>query len=260
MTAKAVGPITSPAAGFALPARVLVTGACGDIGGAIRRALTAAGCTVVATDLRVPADTDNTHWVAADLTIEAGRIAVIDVASAEPLGGIVSAAGVMDPGPWDTVTADQITRTMAVNVIAPFLLIRDLVPALTHPASVVLIGSVAGLRAVPDAAAYAASKAALRSFGATLATALAGRGVRVNTLAPGLIDTAMTDAMNARLASQSGARPEEVALARTATIPAGRAGSPEEIAAACLWLLGDGAGYVSGSTLVAGGGVLAGAV
>ena len=250
--------ITAPTAGYRLPDRILVTGAAGDIGGAICRALVKAGCAVVATDLKIPADADGAEWVAADLATEEGRADVVRVASSSPLGGIVCAAGVIDAAPWDRVSPGDIDRILSVNAIAPFLLVRDLIPALAPPASVVLVGSVAGLRAVPDAAAYAASKAALRSFSATLAVAVADRGIRVNTLAPGLIDTAMTDTLNGRLAVRAGTGADEIARARATSIPAGRAGTPEELVGACLWLLGDGATYVSGATLVAAGGVLAG--
>jgi len=242
-----------------LPGLVLVTGAAGGIGGAIVARLAAAGVEVVATDLRIPPGPRHGRWVAADLADDAGRAAVA-AAVPEGLGGIVHAAGLLDPGPWDMVGAEAAARILAVNVVAPLLLVQALAGRLEPGGAVVFLGSVAGARAAPDTAVYAASKAALRNLAGTLAVALAPRGVRVNTLAPGLIDTPLTAGLDIRLAAARGQTPAAVAAARAAAVPAGRAGTAEEVADACLWLLGAGAAYVSGATLYATGGALAGAI
>ncbi|MCL4188688.1 MAG: SDR family oxidoreductase [Rhodobacteraceae bacterium] len=242
-----------------LPGRVLVTGAAGGIGGAIVARLAAAGVEVVATDLHIPPGPPPGRWVEADLVTDAGRAAV---AAAVPgdLGGIVHAAGLLDPKPWDAVGAEAALRILAVNVVAPLLLVQALAGRMEPGGAVVFLGSVAGARAAPDTAVYAASKAALRNLAGTLAVALAPRGVRVNTLAPGLIDTPLTTGLDHRLAAARGQTPEAVAAARAAAVPAGRAGTAGEVADACLWLLGTGASYVSGATLYATGGALAGAI
>jgi NAD(P)-dependent dehydrogenase (short-subunit alcohol dehydrogenase family) len=131
---------------------------------------------------------------------------------------------------------------------------------LASDASVVLMGSVSALRASPKTPFYAASKAGLRNLGASLAMVLQPRGMRVNVVAPGLIDTPLTDALNVRLARERGLTVEQVAAERAQAIPAGRAGTPDEVASACLFFLSRQASYCTGTTLHATGGVWAGTI
>ena len=247
--------MSTPAMRLDLPRRVLVTGAAGGIGGAVARRLAAAGVGVIATDLRGEAP----DLVAADISTEAGRAAVV-AAAGDGIGGIVHAAGIIDPCGWQEIGEAAMARIFAVNVIAPFLLTRVLLPKMDAGGSIVVLGSIAARRAAPDTAAYAASKAALGNLAATLAQALAGSGIRVNTLAPGLIDTGLTRGLDHRLATARHSTPAEVAAARAAAVPVGRAGSPDEVADACLYLLSRQAGYVDGATLFATGAALAGAI
>ena len=245
--------MSRPAATLELPGRVLVTGAAGGIGGAVARRLAEAGVTVVATDLR------GDGLVEADIASEAGRAAIV-AACGDGIGGIVHAAGIIDPCGWREIDEAGFARILAVNAIAPFLLTRALLPRMAAGGSIVLLGSIAARRAAPDTAAYAASKAALGSLGATLAQALAGSGIRVNVLAPGLIDTGLTRGLDGRLATARGSTPAEVAASRQAAVPVGRAGTVDEVADACLYLLSRQASYVDGATLFATGAALAGAI
>jgi NAD(P)-dependent dehydrogenase (short-subunit alcohol dehydrogenase family) len=107
---------------------------------------------------------------------------------------------------------------------------------------------------------YAASKAGFRNLAASLALLLQPRGIRVNVVAPGLIDTPLTDALNVTLAERRGVSIDTVVADRAAQIPLGRAGSADEVADTCLYLLSRQSSYVSGSTLFSTGGVLAGVI
>jgi NAD(P)-dependent dehydrogenase (short-subunit alcohol dehydrogenase family) len=250
-----------------LPSRVLVTGAAGGIGAALVRRLLAAGAEVVATDQadQPPHDAGLAQpgctWIRADLATSAGRQGLIDHlvhGSAQPLDGLVFVAGLLDPVDWDQITEEQVERLFALNVLAPYFLVRGLLPGLARQASVVLMGSIAALRASPKTPFYAASKAALRNLGASMALLLQPRGMRVNIAAPGLIDTPLTDALNLRLAHERGVTVAQVAAERAQAIPAGRAGSADEVVSACLFLLSRQASYCNGATLHPTGGVWAG--
>jgi NAD(P)-dependent dehydrogenase (short-subunit alcohol dehydrogenase family) len=249
-----------PQATLTLPDRVLVTGAAGGIGAAIVRRLATAGVSVLGTDVvPAPAGYPGRDWIRADLCTAEGRRPLKEAAGGA-LGGIVYAAGIIDPAGWDLVEEEAADRLFALNVKAPYFLVRELIPGLSENAAIVLLGSIASLRGSPHTPFYAASKAALRNIAASLATPLAVRGVRVNVLAPGLIDTPLTDRLNDRLATQSARSIAEIAAERAAQIPLGRAGTPEEVANACAFLLSREASYVAGSTLFVTGCVLAGAI
>jgi NAD(P)-dependent dehydrogenase (short-subunit alcohol dehydrogenase family) len=199
------------------------------------------------------------RWVRADLCNSADRQRLIAEAGTG-LGGLVQAAGIIDGAPWTTIDEAEIDRILAVNIKAPLLLLRDLTAALTDGASLVLVGSIAARRASPNAMVYAASKAALHSLAASLALALSPRAIRVNIAAPGLIDTPLTDTLNARLSAEAGIDVAAMASRRAADIPLSRLGTPDDVARTCLWMLSREAGYLTGSTLFSTGGVLAGAI
>ncbi len=250
-----------------LPDRIIVTGAAGGIGACLTRRLAAAGAEVLATDRCAdPGGTGAARWICADLSGSGGRDTLARAATdwcadgGGRLGGLVHVAGIIDGTDWDAIDEAEIDRLLGVNLKAPFFLIRSLLPLFSADASIVLLGSIAALRASPKTPFYAASKAALRNLGASMAIALQPRGVRVNVVAPGLIDTPLTDGLNRRLADERGATVADVAAERSAAIPAGRAGTPDEVAAACLFLLSPAASYCNGITLHPTGGVMAGSV
>ena len=248
-----------PSVSIALPARVLVSGAAGGIGGAVARKLAAAGTEVVGTDLGPAPPGWSTPWISADLgTATAPR--TVGEAISTPINGVVLAAGVLDPAGWDRIDAEAAQRLLTINLVAPFFLVRELLPKLSRDGTVVFVGSIAALRGSPATPWYAASKAALRNIAASLALLLEPRGIRVNVVAPGLIDTPLTDALNLALAQERGTSAEAVAAERAAAIPVGRAGTADEIADVCLYLLSRQSGYLTGSTIFATGGVLAGTI
>jgi NAD(P)-dependent dehydrogenase (short-subunit alcohol dehydrogenase family) len=247
-----------PTTTLQLPSRVLVSGAAGGIGGAVANKLAAAGCAMLGTDRGAAPAAWVGDWVAADLTDAAGQAAI--AAGAGTLDGVVLAAGVLDPAGWEAITPEAALRLLNINLVAPYFLIRALLPQLQRGASVVVLGSIAGLRGSPATPFYAASKAGLRNLAASLALLLEPQGIRVNVVAPGLIDTPLTDALNVTLAEQRGQSVEAIAADRAAPIPMGRAGSADEVADSCLYLLSRQSSYLTGSTLFATGGVLAGSV
>lgn len=240
-----------------LPSRVLVSGAAGGIGGAVARRLQAAGTAVVGSDRQASPTAWPGQWITANLD-EAGAPAQIAARLDGKLDGVVLAAGVLDGADWDAIEPEAALRLLTVNLVAPYFLVRALLPHLAVGSSVVFIGSVAGLRGSPATPFYAASKAGIRNLGASMALLLQPLGIRVNVVAPGLIDTPLTDGLNIALAEKRGLSVEAIAAERAAAIPLGRSGNVDEIADTCLYLLSRQSTYMTGSTLFATGGVLAG--
>ena len=232
------------------PRHVVVTGAAGGIGLAVAEAFAARGDTVTGVDARgdeLRAATAIAHRIVADLGDE--RCAeVIEQAArqAGPVDVLVNAAGIYPATPLDAMTAAAWDRVQQVNVRAPVLLTVALAHA-DRPATVVNISSGAATRARPGAAHYCTSKAALEMATKACAVELAGRGIRVNAVAPGFVEVdspvnPVTDAYAAAVSAN----------------PIGRAGRPAEVAAAVVWLAGDEAGFVTGAVLRVDGGATAG--
>lgn len=163
-----------------------------------------------------------------------------------PLGGLVNNAGIIGPfGPLADQAPETLSRVMAVNVLGTMLCAREAVRRLSTArggagGSIVNITSAAARLGSPgEAVHYAASKGAVESFTIGLAREVAAEGIRVNAVSPGLIDTGIHAAAG-----------DPDRLTRLApTVPMGRAGQPEEVAEAVLWLLSPAAGYVTGASL-----------
>jgi NAD(P)-dependent dehydrogenase (short-subunit alcohol dehydrogenase family) len=247
-----------PLATLDLPSRVLVSGAAGGIGGAIAKKLQAAGTVVLGTDRGAAPMGWPSPWIAADLGDPTSYAAIAQSAGGM-LDGVVLAAGILDGAEWDLIQPEAAMQLLNVNLVAPYFLLRALLPRLPSGASIVVTGSIAGLRASPATPFYAASKAALRNLAASLALLLQPRGIRVNVVAPGLIDTPLTNSLNLVLAEKRGMTVEAIAADRASTVPLGRAGTAAEVADTCLYLLSRQSSYMTGSTLFSTGGVLAGA-
>jgi len=233
----------------------LVTGASGGIGAAIARTLHAQGATVVlsgtrqdALDILAGELGTNVHVCPADLRDAAAADALVGAAEAAagPLWLLVNNAGLtrdmlalrMKDEDWQTV--------IDVDLSAPFRLARAALKGMLRRRAgrIIGIGSIVGATGNPGQANYAAAKAGLVGMTKALAQEVGSRGVTVNMVSPGFIETPMTDVL---------ADAQKAKL--TDAIPLGRLGQPQDIAAAVLYLASTEAGWVTGATLHVNGGM-----
>jgi NAD(P)-dependent dehydrogenase (short-subunit alcohol dehydrogenase family) len=240
---------------------VIVTGASSGIGQAIATAFGEAGARVVvagrhtgrlaATAAGIEATPGECRTVAIDITDDGAGAALV-VAAVEAYGGVdvvVAAAGVFQPRPFLETGLDSLDLQYAVNVRAPFALLQAALPHLRRSrGAAVLISSISGIVGAANTAAYSATKGAVELLTKALAVEVALDGVRVNSVAPGNVHTAM----NAHLFAD--AEYERAAIAGT---PAGRIGLVDDITGAVLFLASGHASYANGTTLVVDGGVTA---
>lgn len=188
-----------------------------------------------------------------DVAVEADVIAMFDAAEGQigPLDGVVINAGIVAPPlPLADMGIDRLKRMFEVNILGAYLCARESARRLSRDrsgrgGSIVLVSSVASRLGSPfEYVDYAGSKAALDTLAIGLAKELGPQGVRVNAVRPGLIETDI---------HASGGQPDRAQRLGTA-MPIGRAGRPEEVAEAIVWLLSDAASYTTGAFLdVAGG-------
>jgi len=233
----------------------LVTGAAGGIGSAIAARLAREGYRVACSDLtaeaaeRAASEIPGARGYACDLRREAAVEALRDAVAAE-MGDpwlLVNAAGVFFEHEVTELSVEHWDLVMDVNARGTFLTCKAVLPAMTDAGSgcIVNVASTAGITGGHTRAAYNASKGAVVLFTRSLAIDVGHRGIRVNCVAPGLIDTPMADWI----------RLDEVRLAAfERSVPAGRIGTPEDVADAVAFLASDGASYMHGSTLVVDGG------
>jgi 3-oxoacyl-[acyl-carrier protein] reductase len=243
---------------FALTDRVaIVTGASRGIGRAIALALARQGARVVAA-----ARGDHAEGVAAEIAAAGGQAvaAPVDVTEASAVAALVALAlerfgrvdvlvnnaGItrdqlmlrMKPEDWDAVVRTNLTAafTCAQAVLRPMLRQRG--------GRIISIGSVVGQAGNAGQANYAATKAGLIGFSKALALEVASRGITVNVVAPGLIETDMTRAL-----------PEEARAGWAGKVPLGRIGAPEDVASAVCFLASDEASYITGQVIAVNGGM-----
>jgi NAD(P)-dependent dehydrogenase (short-subunit alcohol dehydrogenase family) len=157
---------------------------------------------------------------------------------------LVINAGMSEYAPLEQVSTTHFDQIFGLNVRSPVFALQAALPLLKPGASVVLIGSIADVIGTEGYGVYSASKAALRSFARTWTRELAVKGIRVNVVAPGPIDTEMM-----AVASES------VRQGLTQAIPLGRMGQPEEVANAALFLASDESGYIAGAEICVDGGL-----
>jgi 3-oxoacyl-[acyl-carrier protein] reductase len=235
--------------------KALVTGASGGIGGAIARALHARGAIVTLSGTRraaldevASALGERVHLVEANLSEKDSVEALVPAAEAamEGLDILVNNAGVTRDNLFLRMKDDEWDTVIAVNLTASFRLSRAAVKGMMRRrfGRIVNIGSVVGATGNPGQGNYAASKAGLVGMTKALAAEVASRNITVNCVAPGFIASPMTDALN-----------EKQREAILGTIPAGRLGNGEEVAAAVVYLASAEAGYVTGHTLHVNGGM-----
>ena len=237
----------------------LVTGAAGGIGRAIAVAYGQAGARVVVTDLSAEACAETRAQVEAsgaevwalalDVTdVDACRRVAAEVEQAiGDLQVLVNNAGLMIRDGVDSPRVhESVRRLMDVNYFGTFNVLHAFLPALRRTRGCVInIASGAALNGLPGCVGYSPSKGAVKLLTQAMTADLARDGIRVNAVAPGVIETSMTEST----------RNDPERLSRfMARIPAGRLGLPEEIAGPAVFLASDLASYVNGVTLPADGG------
>lgn len=249
-----------------------ITGAASGIGRATAHLFAREGAVLVVTDIREaagPALVDeltaagaNAHFHTHDVSDEAAWAALAAAIRIEQgrLDVLVNNAGVGLTGPVTDLSLADWRRVNAINVEGTFLGTKHCLPLLRDSGggSIVNVSSIAGIRPSAYASAYAASKGAVRLFtkAVALECAAAGDGVRVNSVHPGIVETAIWDDMIGTRPPEDGGPTRGEVLDRlvAGSIPLGRTGTPEEIAEAILWLAGDESRYVTGTELVIDGG------
>jgi NAD(P)-dependent dehydrogenase (short-subunit alcohol dehydrogenase family) len=236
---------------------VIVTGGASGIGRAVVDRLRAEGARAAILDLPGPAldavAAENLTGVEVcplDITDEAAVTAAMAALRQKhgALHGVVNSAGIATDTPAMAMPADKFLRILEVNVVGCFVVTRAAVAQMEGEGAVVNIASVSGIRGNEGRMAYGASKGAVITMGQVMSVELAPLGVRVNTVAPGPVDTPMV------LAHHS----QEARAGWLQALSVKRYARPEEIAEAVLFLLdGRKSGYVTGHTLAVDGGFLA---
>lgn len=163
---------------------------------------------------------------------------------------VVSNAGLTEQGSIGGLTSAHFDKVFSLNAKAPVFLVQKLLPLMTGAGSIILVGSAMHVMGIPGHTAYAATKAALRSYARTWAAEFKDRGIRVNTLSPGVTDTPMLDSQSAGLGKR-----ESVVDGYLSMIPIGRLAEAVEIANAAVFLGSDQSSYMTGADLMADGGV-----
>jgi NAD(P)-dependent dehydrogenase (short-subunit alcohol dehydrogenase family) len=179
-------------------------------------------------DIAKPADLDRLY----ERVKKMGRIDVL-----------FANAGIGAFVPLGNITEEYFDQTFNVNVRGTLFTVQKALPLLNDGASIILTGSVAGVKGTPAFGVYAASKAAVRSFVRTWTSELKDRGIRANVVSPGPVETPI-------MARQ----PPETIAKIVATIPMGRIGEPDEIAKAALFLASDDSSFITGIELFVDGG------
>jgi len=248
------------AAGKLIARRALITGADSGIGRAVAVAYAKEGCDVAIQYL----DEDNDARETQRLVVEQGRRCILlpgDIGDEgvcrEAVASTVSALGGIDilihnaaeqhmvEDPAD-ISHAQVERTFRTNVFAAFHLVRHALPEMNEGSSIIVTSSIVAYRGSATLVDYAATKGALIAMMRSLSTALVGRGIRVNAVAPGPIWAPLIPSTF----------PDEKVAAFGSDVPMGRAGEPDEVAPAFVFLASADASYITGQTIHINGGVV----
>ncbi|MFC0280604.1 3-oxoacyl-[acyl-carrier-protein] reductase [Falsigemmobacter intermedius] len=234
----------------------LVTGASGGIGAAVARALHGAGAVVTLSGTReaplqaLAAELGERAFVATANLSDGASVDALPKAAADLMGGrvdiLVNNAGITRDNLFMRMSDEEFQSVIDVNLTASFRLMRGCLRGMMKAryGRIVSVTSVVGAIGNPGQGNYAASKAGIVGMSKALAQEVASRGITVNCIAPGFVATAMTEKLT-----------DDQKAALLPKIPAGRMGTPEDIAAAALFLSSAEAGYVTGATLHVNGGM-----
>lgn len=227
---------------------VIVTGSSRGIGAAICEYFVGEGDRVVGFSRSGVAPTGCARTIAVDVTNsdEVNRAVKASIEEFGPVDVVVVNAGVTRDSLAMRMTDDQWRDVLSTNLDGAFYTARATMASMVRArsGSIIFIGSISPFIGVPGQANYAAAKAGLAGMTKSLAQEVGSRGITVNLVAPGFIDTAMTEKL-----------PEAVRARLLAAIPLGRLGQPADVAAAVVYLASDAAAWVTGATLHVNGGM-----
>ena len=236
--------------------KALITGASRGIGLAVAENFLAEGAEVWGLDLAIPKDADERiakaegklHWLACDL----GNLASVEefiektIKEADGFDILINNAGITKDNLAFRMTLEDFQKVIDINLTAAFLVARTVARDMIRrrKGSIINTASVVGIHGNGGQSNYSSSKAGLIGLTKSLALEVAGRGVRVNAVAPGFITSAMTDAMT-----------DDAKKAMLDHIPLKRAGTTEDVANAMLFLASDRSSYITGQVLPVDGGM-----
>jgi NAD(P)-dependent dehydrogenase (short-subunit alcohol dehydrogenase family) len=243
--------------------RVVITGCAANIGKATALLFARNGARLVLADVHPAAQETAAEaaalgpgatFVRTDVT-KAADFQALFAAAEEELGGIdviINNAGIQRAGAITELDEDLWDAQMSVNAKSCFLSAKYGVPHLEKAGGGVIVNmaSLAGVHGVPGLVGYCASKGAIVAFTRALAAEVAGKGIRVNVLCPGFVDTAFNEPVISFMGGN-----EALAQNVASGVPMGRQGTPEEIAQAFLFLASDMSSYMAGQALVVDGGI-----
>jgi 3-oxoacyl-[acyl-carrier protein] reductase len=226
---------------------VLVTGGNRGIGLAIARAFAKQGDRVAVTH-RGSGAPEGLFGVSCDVTDSAAVDAAFSTVEGElgPVEVLVANAGITDDTLLMRMSEEQFQRVIDTNLTGAFRCAKRASTKMLRArwGRIIFISSVVGLYGGPGQVNYAASKAGLVGMARSITRELGGRNITANVVAPGFIETDMTDAL-----------PEQRKAEIISAVPAGRLAHPDEVAAAVTWLAGDSAAYISGAVIPVDGGL-----
>ena len=232
---------------------VLITGATGGIGGAIAHKMRAAGATVVVSgrniaQLESEFGGEGFIKLPCDLAAEGGAVELVmnTIESAGKIDVLINNAGITKDTLLMRMSDEQFDDVINTNLRACFKMCRAaIMPMMKNRfGRIINMASIIGVIGGPGQANYAASKGGMIAMTKSIAAEVASRGITANCIAPGFIQTPMTDVL-----------PDELKKTYLAQIPAGRFGTPDDIANACVFLASDEASYINGQTLNINGGM-----
>ncbi|WP_174804103.1 SDR family NAD(P)-dependent oxidoreductase [Martelella limonii] len=239
--------------------KALVTGGGSGVGAVIARALAEAGAEVIICGRRqgpldqVAEGHAGISAMTADITVEAEVKALF--AAAGPLDIVIANAGASESAPFAATTLESFNAMVAVNLTGTFLTMREGLTAMKgREGRLIAIASTAGLKGYAYVAPYAAAKHGVVGMVKSVALEYARKGITVNAICPGFLDTEMTERSIARIVETTGRSAEEARAALEATNPMKRLVPPEDVAGAVLWLCSDQAAMVTGQAISISGG------
>ena len=240
----------------------VITGAGGGIGAAAARIFAAEGASVMITDIQE----SKLREVAADIKDAGGNVSLMvhdiadetqwriiaktTVALFGKIDILVNNAGITGnlQAPFEDRSVSEFTRVLSINLTGQFLGMKSVIPHMTSGSAIINVSSIAGITGNAGGNAYTASKGGSRMLSKGAAIDLAAKGIRVNSLHPGYVETPMTRNMEGAAAFR------EMAVGST---PLGRGASPEELAKGILFLASDDSSFMTGAELIMDGGFTA---